>query len=232
MKDIIKGFKLFRYGLQAKMIIILAIIFFVLGILFEFTDFSGSNLFSLSALYLSLTGMYIYQLVFTTTVSKLTQSSPLKKKLQTSIPAIITLSSSLFVRTVYVVIRCLRMTPEFLEENGFTWIDAYSTILFMGIFIFVFLVYCSFSYKSFVFSLILLIGIFALYIAVYDTQFSIANFCAKLLINDSNPILLIAVTYALVLLGGLLCYVISSLFYKKEISDISIRYAMRQAQSK
>ena len=102
----------------------------------------------------------------------------------------------------------------------------------MGIFIFVFLVYCSFSYKSFVFSLILLIGIFALYIAVYDTQFSIANFCAKLLINNSNPILLIAVTYALVLLGGLLCYVISSLFYKKEISDISIRYAMRQAQSK
>lgn len=124
------------------------------------------------------------------------------------------------------------MTPEFLEENGFTWINAYSTILFMGIFIFVFLVYCSFSYKSFVFSLILLIGIFALYIAVYDTQFSIANFCAKLLIDDSNPILVIAVTYALVLLGGLLCYLFSLLLYKKDINDISVRYALRQAQSK
>ena len=232
MKDLIKGLKLFRYGLQAKMIIILAIIFFVLGILFEFTDFSGSNLFSLGALYLSLTGMYIYQLVFTTTVSKLAQSSPLKKKLQTSIPAMITLGSSLFVLTVYVVIRCLRMTPEFLEDNGITWVNAYSTILFMGIFIFIFLVYCAFSYKSFVFSLIVLIAIFALYIAVYDTQFSIANFCAKLLIDDSNPILVIAVTYAIVLLGGLLCYLFSLLLYKKDINDLSVRYALRQAQSK
>ena len=232
MKDIIKGFKLFRYGLQAKMIIILAIIFFVLGILFEFTDFSGSNLFSLSALYLSLTGMYIYQLVFTTTVSKLTQSSPLKKKLQTSIPMIVTLCTSLFVLTVYVIIRCFRMTPEFVEDNDITWVNAYSTILFMAIFIFTFLVYCSFSYKSFIFSLIVLISIFVLYVAVANTAFSIPNFCAKLLVDGNSPVLIIIVSYALVILGGVVGYFISLLFYKKDICEMAVRYALRQAQSK
>ena len=80
MKTLITYFKMMKYALQAKLILVLTLFFFIFGIVFELLDFTraGSS-YSLAALYLALTGMYFYQLVFSSTVSKLVQSSPLKK---------------------------------------------------------------------------------------------------------------------------------------------------------
>jgi hypothetical protein len=55
------------------------------------------------------------------------------------------------------------------------------------------------------------------------------NITGKLLINGSNPVLLIAVSLGLILIGALVGYIISLLLYKKPISDMSVRYALRQA---
>ena len=230
MKDLVKYFKMMKYALQAKMIFILAIIFFVLGILFEFTDFSGhSSSYSLACLYLALTAMYFYQLVFTTTVSKLVQSSPMKKKLQTVAPTVVTLITSLFTFAVYVTIRLIRITPQFLEDNNTTYTNTYSTILFMAVWFFLFSVYLSISYKSFIISMVIIAVSVIAVLAFGSTTNIFINITGKLLINGSNPVLLIAVSLALILLGTLVGYVISLLLYKKPISDMAVRYALRQA---
>lgn len=230
MKDLVKYFKMIKYALQAKMIFILAIIFFVLGILFEFGDFSGhSSSYSLSCLYLALTAMYFYQLVFSTTVSKLVQSSPMKKKLQTVGPTAVTLITSLFTFTVYVVIRLIRITPQFLEDNGTTYANTYSTILFMAVWYFLFSAYMSISYKSYIISIII-VAVSVIAILVFGSTTDIfINITDKLLIGGSNPVLLIAVSLGIILIGSLVGYVISLLLYKKPISDMAVRYALRQA---
>jgi len=230
MKDLVKYFKMMKYALQAKMIFILAIIFFVLGILFEFGDFSGHNSsYSLSCLYLALTAMYFYQLVFSTTVSKLVQSSPMKKKLQTVGPAAVTLITSLLTFTVYVVIRLIRITPQFLEDNGTTYANAYSTILFMAVWYFLFSAYLSISYKSYIISIVI-VAVSVIAVLVFGSTTDIfINITDKLLIGGSNPVLLIAVSLGVILLGSLVGYIISLLLYKKPISDMAVRYALRQA---
>lgn len=230
MKDLVKYFKMMKYALQAKMIFILAIIFFVLGILFEFGDFSDhSSSYSLASLYLALTAMYFYQLVFSTTVSKLVQSSPMKKKLQTVGPTAVTLITSLFTFTVYVVIRLIRITPRFLEDNGTTYANTYSTILFMAVWYFLFSVYMSISYKSFIISMVIIaVSVIAILLFGSTTDVFI-NMTDKLLIGGSNPVLLIAVSLGIILIGSLVGYVISLLLYKKPISDMAVRYALRQA---
>ena len=119
MKDLVKYVKMMRYALQFKMILVLAIIFFAFGILFEVVEFSDSgSSYSLAALYLALTGMYFYQLVFSTTVSKMVQASPMKKKLQVTGPVLITFITSFIVFAIYVAIRLIKVTPEFLADNN------------------------------------------------------------------------------------------------------------------
>ncbi|MCR4992361.1 MAG: hypothetical protein K6A45_04890 [Lachnospiraceae bacterium] len=230
MKDLVKYFKMMKYALQAKMIFILAIIFFVLGLLFEFGDFSDHNSsYSLSCLYLALTAMYFYQLVFSTTVSKLVQSSPMKKKLQTVGPAAVTLITSLLTFTVYVVIRLIRITPQFLEDNGTTYANAYSTILFMAVWYFLFSAYLSISYKSYIISIVI-VAVSVIAVLVFGSTTDIfINITDKLLIGGSNPVLLIAVSLGIILIGSLVGYVISLLLYKMPISDMAVRYALRQA---
>jgi hypothetical protein len=230
MKDLVKYFKMMKYALQAKMIFILAIIFFVLGLLFEFGDFSGHNSsYSLSCLYLALTAMYFYQLVFSTTVSKLVQSSPMKRKLQTVGPAAVTLITSLLTFTVYVVIRLIRITPQFLEDNGTTYANAYSTILFMAVWYFLFSAYLSISYKSYIISIVI-VAVSVIAILVFGSTTDIfINITDKLLIGGSNPVLLIVVSLGIILIGSLVGYIISLLLYKMPISDMAVRYALRQA---
>ena len=231
MKDLIKFVKMMKYSLQAKMITILAIIFLVIGIFFEFTDFGRGSMFSLAALYLALTSMYFYQMVFTTTVSRMVQTSPLKRKLQTSGPAIITLITSLIAFTLYTVIRCVRMTPEFVEENEMTWAQAYAPIFFMAVSIFVFMVYLGISYKSFIFSLVL-IAVSVGGLMFLGGQDSVFESITEKLLVDNGPVLLIAVSYGIIVISAVVAYVLSVLLYKKDISEAAVRYALRQAQSK
>ena len=230
MKTLITYFKMMKYALQAKLILVLTLFFFIFGIVFELLDFTraGSS-YSLAALYLALTGMYFYQLVFSSTVSKLVQSSPLKKKLQTSGPILASLILSLLVFAIYVVIRLFRITPEFLEENETSYAQGYSTILFMGVCIFVFFIYLAFSYKTYIFSLIF-VGVTIIGILGFGiTTTSLVTLSEKLMIDGNNPILIIMVSAVLIVLGAVLGYIISLLLYKKPISDLAVRYALRQA---
>ena len=230
MKDLVKYVKMMRYALQFKMILVLAIIFFVFGILFEVVGFSDSgSSYSLAALYLALTGMYFYQLVFSTTVSKMVQASPMKKKLQVTGPVLITFITSFIVFAIYVAIRLIKVTPEFLADNNITYPRAYSTIPFMAGWLFIFFIYMAFSYRAYILSIIF-IAVTVIGILGFSSKTEIFIRLSENLIGaDNSPLILILVSLAIMILGAIIGYILSLLLYKKPISDMAVRYALRQA---
>ena len=230
MKDLVKYIKMMRYALQFKMILVLAVLFFVFGIIFEVVGFSDSgSSYSLAALYLALTGMYFYQLVFSTTVSKMVQTSPMKKKLQVTGPILITFITSFIVFAIYVAIRLIKVTPEFLEANNVPYPRAYSTILFMAVWLFIFFIYMAFSYRSYILSIVF-VALSVIGILGFSARTEIfIRISEKLIGADNSPLLLIIVSLAILIVGAIIGYIISLLLYRKPISDMAVRYALRQA---
>ena len=98
-----------RYGLQVKTMLILSVAFFMFGLVFEFTLSSIDYNNITSGLYLAISGVYVYQIMLTSSVSSLVQTSSMKHGLQTIYPAVFTLMTSLFTFTVFVVIRIVRI---------------------------------------------------------------------------------------------------------------------------
>lgn len=218
-----------RYALQLKLITILSIAFFIFGILFEISDFGNtSGSYSIAALYMALTGVYFYQLVFSTSISKMVQASPMKKTIQTSGSIVITLIFSLLTFTLYTIIRCIRITPEYIEDNEISWAKGYSTIPFMAVCIFILVVYVSFSYKSYILSIIFVAVSLLLFIFLGSTQDLVINISEKLL-SGNSPVLIIIVSYVIILVGAAIGYLLSVILFKKEISDLSVRYALKSA---
>ena len=230
MKDIIKYFKFIKFGLQLKLMCILGIGFFALGILFEVTDHGTSNL---GALYIAISGLYVFQLVFSPSIAKLVQVSPYKKKIQTKGTALISLIFSLFTYTVIVAIRLIKGDPAWLEDQQIDTAEFYSVLLYAALILFILLIYMAISFKIYIVSLIICIaGVLGFMFVANTAGRNPFVMITEKLMDGNNPALLIVVCYAIILLGGLLCYVGNCLLFRREISHLAIRNALRQAQAK
>ncbi|MBO4416444.1 MAG: hypothetical protein J5824_10765, partial [Lachnospiraceae bacterium] len=157
MKNIIRYFKLLKFGLQARTMIILSLFFLALGIFYEMIDFNSNGLIPFSGLYLGISGMYIYQVVITSSVSALVQVSPFKKKLQCGVPAAFTAVCICITFTIFVVLRLTVGMPRALNENPAAdttifYIHIMTTAIMLA---FIFL-YFSFSYRYYVVATIIL----------------------------------------------------------------------------
>ena len=227
MKQFIKSLKLLKYGLQFKTMIILTIVFFALGIIFEVTSYGG-DMGILSGLYMVLAGVYIYQLMLTPSVSKLVQTSSFRRKMQTIYPMILTELTSLFSFTVFVIIRVAR-----IEARGGRYFDEGTLVSSKGILITavlaaILIIYDGICFKyyiaSFAVMFVALIIIAFRYAAGLSTVFDFAD--------SLSYAQLIGLSYGLLLVGGLICWLISIFAYRKPIDNLSVRTAIRQAQSK
>ena len=49
---------------------------------------------------------------------------------------------------------------------------------------------------------------------------------------DNSPLMIIIVSLAIIIAGAVIGYILSLLLYKKPISEMAVRYALRQAQNK
>ena len=231
MKDINLYFKIIRYGLQFKLMCILSLVFFALGIMFEVMGSTSNS--TLGALYISLSGLYTFQLVFSPSVAKIVQVSPYKKKIQTVGSTLISLIFCLTAFTVLVIIRVLRADPTFLAESGSTYAKHYSVLIYAAIIISFLLLYMAFSFKMYIAALIICIcTVLVFMLFSMNEHFMFYENVASSLMNGDNPALVIAFSYGIILVGGLLCYIFSTLLYKREISGLAIRNALRQAQAK
>ncbi len=237
MKNMIKYIKLLKYGLQLRTMVILAVIFFALGIVYELIDFNGTGIIPFSGLYLAISGMYIYQVVITASVSSLVQTSFVKRKLQTSVPVLFTTFCLLITYTIFVILRLNLAAGRTLDADP----SADLTIFYVQIFssavlICLILLYFAFSFRFYVVStIVLFIVLFPTLILFARSDWSIAasviDFVGSIIENFSHGTV-IALSYAIILLGSALCYFVNVAFYRRPLSNIAYRTALRQAQAK
>ena len=230
MKDLKLYIKLIKYGTQFKLMCILSLFFFLAGIAFELFDSSATTL---GCVYLSLAGLYVFQLLFTPSIAKVIQTSPYKKKIQVNGTTLLSLIMCLFTFTVLVVIRMLKWDPEYFADQGISMNYYFSALIMTAIIIAFLMFYMSFSFKLYFIALVIcIVAVIAFMTTGMRESTSPFIKLTDLLITDDNPALLIACSYGIILFGSVLSYIASSLLYRKELSGMAVRSALRQSGTK
>ena len=196
MKDLILGFKLLRYGYKLKTNVMMLILFTAIGFVFELSS-HGTNI--LGGFYFMLTGMFAYQMIIYMNASDYVQSSVMKRKLEVGMPVIVSTVVYLVLFTILVAEKyiLIRMYPENTEN--------YQDTLFMIIFIlFGAMIFCGVCYKYFV----------ALNSWLYHHHISE--------VISLGIVKLAILGYAAILLGGVIEYLLSSLLYRKQLSEFAM----------
>lgn len=102
ISDLKLGFKLMKYGYAAKLSFIASIVVMVLGLLFTALSILGQSSFP-GGYFIMMSALFLMQLLGTVNVSNLVQSSPAKKRLQTRIPALISVALMLVGHLLNVI---------------------------------------------------------------------------------------------------------------------------------
>lgn len=211
MKDLILGFKLLRYGYRLKTNVMMLGLFTAIGLLIEISS-HGTNI--LGGFYFMLTGMFAYQMIIYMNASDYVQSSAMKRKLEVGMPVIVSTVVYLVMLTILIAEKyiLIRMFPENTEN--------YQDTLFMIICIlFGAMIFCGVCYKYFVAS-------FIVFMLVIITCMSIVSswLCHHHIseVISLGIVKLAVLGYTAILLGGVIEYLISSLLYRKQLSE----YAM------
>ena len=161
-----------------------------------------------------LTGMFAYQMIVYMNASDYVQSSAMKRKLEVGMPVIVSTVVYLVMLTILIAEKhiLIRMYPENTEN--------YQDTLFMIICIlFGAMIFCGVCYKYFVAS-------FIVFMLVIITCMSIVSswLCHHHIseVISLGIVKLAVLGYTAILLGGVIEYLISSLLYRKQLSE----YAM------
>ena len=85
MKELINAYKIVGYGAKIKTQFLLALVFLIIGI---FIEIASEGTVSTGSFYIVLSGLFLYQMIVSSDISTLVQSSPYKKKIQCVYPMI------------------------------------------------------------------------------------------------------------------------------------------------
>lgn len=222
IKDIKLGLSLMKYGLNYHMsifgiLLCLAATMFFMWLL---------PVAAIGGMLLSVVPLFVAQLIFSLTVSTMVQTSPHKKRLQTSVPTIVAAICVLVANTIVVIMhwfnyqRVMNNTDPFLSvtyEPG-----EYETgYLFTAIFLVWILLYTTLSMKYFWPATIIMVGGFWA-VRAYVEQGELIY----IVMPDWVAILL---SYVIVLLGCAVFYFITCVTYKKPYSDITFDSLLKRA---
>ncbi len=210
------GLKSIRYAYGKTSNCIMMIVFFLLGLVFYAMPDSTGNGF-LGGYMLMCVALMPVQMLYSLSVSNLVQSSPFKKKMQTSVPAVFACVNMLVLHIVNILIHwghvirypasAQRMTQELLMQI--------LSMLFL-------MVYMAVAYKFFVISMCLFIGIFGpIYVGKIHTF--------GLLKTNNLALWQLAVLGLVVIAaGGVIQYMISLLIYKAPMSKMAQSPSLRK----
>lgn len=226
LADIKLGLKLMKYGFQVKMMAILLVLFYVLGILFEL--FMSNS--ALGGLYLGLCGTYLFQLAITPSIGTLVSSSFAKKALQTSVPCTLCAVGTLINYTTYVICKLIRMNKTLGSYEGIAYRDECTLAIVTILIVVVMMVYSSVCYKKFVLGVIILIVFLAPVIFL-----SSGNLTTVVLNHFIGPDVSFSLTgiiiagYVVIIATSFVSYLLSLAVYKYEMDPKAYRSAMSRA---
>lgn len=212
IKDIILGFKLLKYGYKLKTNVIMAVLFTFIGIYMEVVS-EGTNL--IGGFYFMIIGMFVYQMIMSVDVSEYIQTSPMKRKLQITIPVITSTVFYLCIFTFLIIERVI-LINNMPEKREMLLGSLFQIVIFMLI-TFMFTSVC---YKYFWTGYVVFLGlVFA--VIIFMNIFLSTPLADKLL---SLPIGIFAIMgYAVIFIGAALETIIGKVLYKKPLSDFAFR---------
>ena len=187
---------------------------------YEILDYNTGIKSGMGAIMLVIAAMYPAQMIYSICGSQLAQSSPYKKAMMTSLPAVITFCCGILTYLLVIVIETIRAIrkPEAAER-------CVGLILLSGMVLMLMNIYIGIALKYFVVSMIVVIGLISSCCYCYIVGFR--TMVLPWLTGISMPIA-IAVGLCLAVLGSLLQYGISLLLYKRPISRTAFYGLLRQ----
>ena len=212
------GIMLCRYGFSFKSNVAGALIFMVLGIVMQ-TNMTN-EMSCLGSMYIVLSAIFMYQLICSVTISTMIQTSGYKKQLQTLIP---TITSVPFMMLMYTV--CVIMY-YFMKSGSEEY--AIKNLLLTAIFVFFMEIYTGTAYKYFVVSMgVMLVSIYAFMFNSDRIMEMLMTVLSSLSLNSFGAVIVIG--YVAIIVGGVLEYLLSCLFYKKPLSKLAFGAALKKA---
>jgi hypothetical protein len=225
MKTWLTGLKLSRYGIQFKLQTGLVLFFLACGLLVEIAS-RGTN--ALGGFYLVMSGLFIVQMILSAGQSSVVQTSPFRKKLETMVPAVCGMIFCLLGYTVCVLLQAYFNYSESdavvsTMEVGSTKVSCGAALLLVIMMLFFLEIYMGLAYKFF------LLGMIAVMLALCTIM--TANNCADFAERLAQKLGfggVVAVGYAMILLGTLIEYALLCLLYKRPYSKYAFGSAMRR----
>lgn len=220
INDLKLGFKIMKYGHSAKLSIIGSIVLAVFGLVFCVISIAVSVSFP-GGYFLMMSVLLLLQLISTVNAANLVQTSPMKKKLQTSVPALFSvllmLAAYLFNVVVAAIAACAK--PEAIK---FFCTQIISTAVIMG----VIMLYYGVVYKYFVASTV---GFFIIFMFVYPSYSGNELYWSFMPFAESwqNFVLTAVIGLGIILVCGVLQYLISLAVYKAPISKRALGARLR-----
>ena len=209
-KELKNAYKLVQYGLSIKKQLGFAAMFALIGIALEIAT-KGSQY--IGAFYIVLSGLFIYQMIISSDVSTLVQSSPYKKKIQCTYPLIAVIPWTYIAFSIVVIIHWV-----FAKSADAETYRQYSMNIFLiGFLLFITMSYFGISYKFFILSTILM----CFGIGVVCSAMNILEHRNFTLFDSYSSCVVIA--YILLTAGSILSGVLSRLFYKKDLSKMAFK---------
>lgn len=212
LDELKNAYKIVGYGLRIKTQLGLAALFAGLGILFEIL--SGGEL-STGSFYIVLSGMFIYQLIISTDVSTLVQSSPYKKKIQCTYPILATAPWLYLTLTILSIVHAI-----FARESEEKYLTMCRLTVLLGCLLFVLMFYFGLAYKFFVGATVFMVISVFPPIIIFDNENRLSAMCTNLGVCT-------LIAYLLMTLGVVCCWLVTRLTYKKELSKIAFKAALR-----
>ena len=217
----IKCIKL-SYHLKVNLIIVGFL--FLLALVYEIADLNVDLNSGMGGILLLIVAMYPAQMIYSICGSQLAQSSPYKKAMMTSLPAVITFCCGILTYLLVIVTEAIRAirNPEAAEHCA-------RLILLIGIVLMILNIYIGIAFRYFALSMIILLGFLLGFYYCYPAGIVIGRSTIVLpwLTGISMPVAT-AVGLCLAVLGSLLQYGISLLLYKRPISRTAIYGLLRQ----
>ncbi len=211
INDLKLGFKMMKYGHAAKLSFIVSIIMLAGGLLYTILTIFGHSTFP-GGYFIMMSALFLMQLLATVNVSNLVQSSPAKKRLQTRIPALISVVLMLVGHLLNVI-----SLSVFACIWPHTVGNICTQIIFTAAIMGIVMLYYGICYKKFMLGTILF---FVVFISSYGPMLK-GDLQWRLIPGLSfwgNLILTAVIGLAIILVCGVLSYLISLALFREPMS--------------
>lgn len=224
INDLKLGFKIMKYGHSAKLSIIGSIVLAVLGLVLCIISITAKISF-LGGYILTLSVLLLLQLISTVNAANLVQSSPMKKRLQTSVPAFFSILMMLAAYLLNVVVVAVVVCTKPEEE-----VYCYTQIIYTAALMGMIMLYYGAVYKYFVASSIIFFTVFIfVYPSILSGDINEELYWSYMPYAEpwQNFILTTVIGLAFILVCGVLQYLISLAVYKAPISKLALGARLR-----